>query len=212
MGIVGKLSSQAGDRTAKSNLAVAAQCLAKSELLAEIAGSLGGTEAALVGDCAEVLTEVAKQRPELVAPYAAKLVPLLVHKTTRIRWEAMHCMALTATGAAKIVAPLLPRLRETIASDTSVIVRDYAVDAVGAFAGTGKQASHEALPILKEALVAWNGKHAGHALDGIIQVARADTRHAKELHAIAKRYLDGATGVIRKSAKVLFKLTGEDMR
>ena len=65
---------------------VEAECLVTPKLLKEIVAGLAGREAALIGDCAEVLTEVARKRPDLVAPFASKLVPLLVPKTTCVRW------------------------------------------------------------------------------------------------------------------------------
>jgi hypothetical protein len=207
MSILNDLSSQKGDRTAKSNLAVAARCLKKPALMQEITGALTnaltGKNAALLGDCAEVFTEVAKAEPGLVAPYAGTLVSLIVHPTARVRWEAMHAIALTASAAPRTVAPLLPRLREIIKKDTSVIVRDYAVDAVGNYAGTGSAAAKAAFPILVEALAAWNGRQAGHALAGLREVARVTPARAPDLQAIAERYLEAGTGVTRKAAKAL---------
>jgi hypothetical protein len=207
MSILNDLSSQKGDRTAKSNLAVAARCLKKPSLMQEITGALTNAltakNAALLGDCAEVFTEVAKEKPGLVAPYAGTLVALIVHPTARVRWEAMHALALTASAAPRTVAPLLPRLREIIKSDTSVIVRDYAVDAVGSYAGTGSAAAKAAFPILVEALAAWEGKQAGHALKGLLEVARVTPGRAPELRAIAERFLEGGTGATRKTAKAL---------
>ncbi len=60
MSILNQLSSQAGDRTEAANRRVVAQCLADPTLLAEIAGGLQSKEAALAGDCAEVMTKVAE--------------------------------------------------------------------------------------------------------------------------------------------------------
>jgi hypothetical protein len=209
MSVLNDLSSNKGDRTAQSNLTVAARCLKKPALMQEIAGALTnaltGKNAALLGDCAEVFTEVAKEKPGLVAPYAGTLVALIVHPTTRVRWEAMHALALTAAAAPRTVAPLLPRLRDIIQHDASVIVRDYAVDAVGSYAGTGAAAAKAAFPILVEALAAWKGKQAGHALNGLLEAARVTPGRAPELRAIAERYLEGGTGVMRKAAKALLK-------
>ena len=211
MSVLNDLSSQKGDRTAQSNLTVAARCLKKPALLQEIAGALTnaltGKDVPLLGDCAEVFTEVAKANPGLVAPYAGTLVALILHPKTRVRWEAMHALALTAAAAPRTVAPLLPRLREIIKADESVIVRDYAVDAVGSYAGTGSAAAKASFPILVEALAAWKGKQAGHALNGLLEVARVTPGRAQELRAIAERYLEGGTGVTRKAAKALLKAT-----
>ncbi len=110
MGVLQQLSSQAGDRSEYSNRKVALRCLDQPELLAEIAAGLDSRDVKLVGDCAEVLTMVAETRPDLIAPYAKKLAVLLAHKTTRVRWEAMHALALVASQVPRVIASLLPRL------------------------------------------------------------------------------------------------------
>lgn len=182
MSILNQLSSQVGDRTEQSNLEVVALCLDQPALLAEIAAGLTRNEAALLGDCAEVLTKVAEERPDLVAPHANALTPLLAHKTTRVRWEAMHALALIAPELPQAIHSMLPRLREMIHNDSSVIVRDYATEAVANYARTGSQAAQAAYPILLEALTVWNEKHAGRALNGLSHVAAAAPELADELH------------------------------
>jgi hypothetical protein len=205
MSILNELSSQAGDRTEQSNLKVAAQCAARPSLLDEISGGLNGTDAALAGDCAEVFTEVAKQAPDLVVPYAKSLTGLLAHPTTRVRWEAMHALALIARLAPDAIAPILPRLGEMIRDDTSVIVRDYAVDAVGSYAATSPKAARAAYPILMEALTVWDGKQAAHALNGLAHVASAVPSLDNELLATGIRYHDSGRGIVQKAAKALIK-------
>ncbi len=214
MSVLSRLSSQVGDRSTRSNLRVAAQCLAQPALLTEIAGGLAGGDAALVGDCAEVLTEVAKQRPDLVAPYARDLAALLAHKTTRVRWEALHALALVASAAPGTIAALLGRLSDIIRDDSSVIVRDYAVDALSNYAKTGKKAALAARPILLEALTVWHGRQAAHALAGLTSVASAVPGLSGELRPIGVHYLGSERGVVRKAAKALLRATedGEDGR
>jgi hypothetical protein len=207
MGVLNHLSSQMGDRSTKSNLRIVAQCLAKPTMLDEIAGGLNSKEAALAGDCAEVFTEVAKKRPDLVAPYAKVLSILISHKTTRVRWEAMHALSLVATANFKIVAALLPRLGNIIRNDSSVIVRDYAVDAISNYAETSKKAALAACPLLIEALTVWNGKQAAHALNGLINVASAIPSLHCELRDIGVHYQDSGRGVVRQAAKALIKAT-----
>lgn len=208
MSVLDQLSSQVGDRTEKSNLKVVAQCLIEPALLAEIAEGLTNTDAACVGDCAEVMTKVAEERPELVAPYANALTGLLAHKTNRVRWEAMHALALIADLVPQVMASLLLRLPELVRSDPSVIVRDYAIDAVGNYAQTSEQAAQAAYPILVEALTVWNGKHAAHALDGLSNVATAAPGLAGKVGGIGFRYHDHGRGVVRKAAKRLLKAQG----
>jgi len=64
VGILSQLSSQVGDCTEAANRRVVAQCLANPDLLTEVLEGLKNKKAALVGDCAEVLTQVAEQSPE----------------------------------------------------------------------------------------------------------------------------------------------------
>jgi hypothetical protein len=205
MGILDQLSSRVSDRSAQSNLKAAARCLKQPALLREIAVGLRGQDAALVGDCAEVLTEVAKEKPDLVAPYAVDLAPLASHATTRVRWEALHALALVAALDTRVIATLLPRLDEIIRLDGSVIARDYAVDAVGRYAGSEASAARAAYPLLMEALTAWNGKQASHALNGLANAVAADAGMGEELRAIAARYIESDSGVVRKAAKALMK-------
>lgn len=205
MAILDQLSSQVGDRSEAANRQVALQCLDDPGLLIEIAAGLRGKDAALVGDCAEVFTMVAEQQPAWVAPYAEGLAALLNHKATRVRWEAMHALALVAAYVPTLMASLLATLGEKIVSDTSVIVRDHAVDAVANYAATSEAAARSAYPILKEALTAWDGKQAGHALKGLIHVAQKVPALQDELYGIGEAYFHSQKGVVRKAASEIVR-------
>ena len=208
MSVLDRLSSQTGDRTAASNRKGIAECLARPALLAEIAEGLAGKDAALLGDCAEVLTEVAKERPEWIAPYAGPLAGLLTHTTTRVRWEATHALALVAAQDPAVIPPLLPHLAQMIHDDASVIVRDYAVDAVGNYAATSEAAAQAACPVLVASLPLWNGKQAAHVLEGLVHVVSAAPGLGDELRPLGERYLDDGRARVRKAAKALVKATG----
>lgn len=205
MSVTGALSSQVGDRTEGANREVAARCLAEPELLREIADGLRSENAALVGDCAEVMTKVAESRPELVSPFAPALIALLSHQTTRVRWEAMHALALVAPLIAGRIRDLLPRLEEIIEADKSTIVRDHAVEAVGRYGGTGEGDALRAYPVLRQALTVWGGKHAGRALDGMTRIVPVAPKLRDELAEIGHRYLEHDRGVVKKAAGQLIR-------
>ncbi len=61
----------------------------------------------------------------------------------------MHCISLIAEHSPNIVKPILVQLKKIIDSDESIIVRDYAIDTVGNYAKTGKDAAQIAFPILE---------------------------------------------------------------
>ncbi len=207
MTLLNQLSSQVGDRTEYSNRKVVLKCLAEPTLLDEIVQGLKNKDAALLGDCIEVLTMVAEEHPEWVVPHAKQIASFLKHKTTRVRWEAMHALALVAMLAPKVIAKLLPQLGEMIRCDTSVIVRDHAVQAIGNYAATSRKAAQAAVPYLKQALVVWDGKQARHALNGLAKVAVAASKLKDELRPIGLGYTSHRRGVVRKAAKALVAAT-----
>jgi hypothetical protein len=203
VGILDQLSSSLGERKEQANLAAAKRCLADPGLLNDIAAGLASGDAARMGDCAEVFTHVAETRPDLVSPFAGLIVARMEHAATRVRWESMHALANIAGESPNTIAPLRNRLRKIIQSDTSVIVRDNAVRAVGNFASTSREAARAAFPILVEALTVWDEKHAALALHGLANLATRLPERARRLQEIADHYEQNPRGVIRKAARTL---------
>jgi hypothetical protein len=203
--ILSQLSSQVGDRTEASNRMIVHQCLENPHLLSGIAAGLKEPEAAIVGDCAEVLTQVAQENPDLVVPYADSLSVLIIHKNHRVRWEAIHALALIATSSPANITPLVPILAQLNRTDTSVIVRDHATDTLANYAATGKSAAESVYPYLVEMLTLWDGKQAGHALTGLANAAPLLPSRRDELCAIVSGYSASDRAVVRKAAKKLLK-------
>lgn len=203
--ILTKLSSQIGEKTEEGNRNVAKECLQDPTQLKEIGECLKGKNAALLGDCAEVLTKVAEENPVLVVPFAEQLQGLLEYKTTRVRWEAMHAIALMATHIPNQISTLLPQLKEIIHSDKSTIVRDYAVDTVCNYANVGKSEADVVFPLLKEALHLWEGKYRARVLNGLLNVSNQSPEYTLEIRGIAEEYIEDNKGVVKKAAKSLIK-------
>ncbi len=210
MSILAQLASRTGQRPEIANRKVAAKCIIQPALLNEVAKGFNTKDASLAGDCAEVMTQVAEEQPDLVAPYAKELFALLDHKSTRVRWEAMHALALSADRVPQLMRKNLARLGEIVRADSSIIVRDYAVDAVGQYAKSGRAAAEAAYPLLKKSLKVWDGRHAGHALRGLTNAGLSAPRLRKEILACGEAYLDHDKGVIRKAAKDLVRAAGSD--
>ena len=206
MSIVNQLTSQAGDRSEKSNLHVARQCLDKPELLYEIIASLTNKDVKLVGDCAEVLCEAARQKPDLIVPLFDHLIPLIQHKNTRIRWESMHAISFIAHLVPDQVIELFPALQQIIKNDGSIIVRDYAIDTIGNYAALKAEFARKAYPFLLEALQAWDGRHAGRVLDALSKIVDFLPDHRSELIEHVKPFENASKKVVQKNASRLLKL------
>jgi hypothetical protein len=205
MSIITKLSSQLGEKIEEGNRNVANECLQNPSLLLEISQGLMSKNAALIGDCAEVFTKVAEENPNLVVPYSEQLIGLLPHKTTRVRWESMHAIALITELIPDQISELIPHLKETIHQDKSTIVRDYAIDSVCHYANTGESQAETVFPLLKESLHLWEGKHRARVLKGLLNVSNKSSKNTLEVRAIAEEYIEDNRGVVKKAAKALIK-------
>ncbi len=203
--ILGQLSCRVGDRASNANQRVVGLCLEAPGLLEQIAAGLQAADPALMGDCAEVMTEVAKEKPALVVPYAPRLAHLIEHKKTRVRWEATHALALVTPLAPEIVADRLPQIGHIIRDDKSVIVRDYAVDALAAYAATGRSAASAAFPWLLEMLTAWEGKQAARALAGLEAVAEQVPENRAAIRQKVEGLANHPKSGVRRAAKRLIR-------
>lgn len=200
MTILSQLSSQVGDRSEAANQAVARQCLANPGLFQELVPGLQSPDASLAGDCTEVMCLAAASEPQSVANYAPLLEKLLFHRSTRVRWEAAHTLAYLAVYVPSQVASILPLLSEIIRADKSVIVRDYAIDILGNYASMDEEAAGRAYPLLVEAMAVWNGKHAGHALNGLANVAEKIPTLGPEIAALCEPYLQDQRKGVKQAA------------
>ena len=99
----------------------------------------------------------------------------------------------------------MPELVEKIALDKSVIVRDYAILTLGEYGGTSAEAARKAWPHLREALVLWEGKHTGKALEAMRKLVAVDAALKAEAQEIAGRFADHKSVKVRIMAKRLLK-------
>lgn len=203
MSVLQRLSSAVGDRSEASNKAVASEALDHPELLEEVAVGLDWRDPKLVGDCAEVFTEVAEVNPALVTPYVDDLIPLLDHKTTRVRWETTHALALVAALVPDQIVAIIPNLLAKIERDKSTIVRDYAVVALGEYGGSSPERAREMFPHLEWALWQWESKHAKLVLEAMSKLVAVEPALEPALRQAAAECLDHRRANVRKLAKKL---------
>lgn len=206
MSIVSKLSSQTGDRSEESNRVVAFECMENPELLKEIGLGLSSSDAKIAGDCAEVMTMVAAEEPMFAVPYIQSLLKLINHKSSRARWEAVHAISLTVEYASEPVTEALPVIMKLIEEDKSIIVRDYATDILANYGKAGKREAEIVYPLLKKSLYVYEGRHAGHALEGLKYVVGFLPEVKNEVYGIALEFTMHKKAVIAKAAKSLMKI------
>ena len=205
MEILNKPSSKQGDKTEKSNRIVAGKCIENPDLLKDIATGFLSSDKKLQSDCIEVFTMVSENHPDLIAPLADKILPLLNNKETKTRWEAVHTLSFIAVKIPEIIFSILPDLQELIEKDKSTIVRDYTIDTVANFARFDKNSSEKAFGILKTALDLWDEKHAKQVFKGFSNILDNQPLYKTEISKIVKPYLDAKKNVVVNEAKKIIK-------
>lgn len=168
-----QLASAQPGHTNQANHQIASMCVENPLLLEQISEGLLHPKVGFQADCAEVMTLVAEKNPSFVVPYMANLLPLAQSRNTRARWEAMHALALCTGEAPAFILAALPRLSRIAVDDSSVIVRDYATEAIARLASCGQQEAKEAFGALLAVLERWNDRHGRQLIPGFVQVARA---------------------------------------
>jgi ribulose 1,5-bisphosphate synthetase/thiazole synthase len=116
-------------------------------------------------------------------------------------------------NAISLIAGLIPQtiatnlnlLRNLIHDDSSTIIRDYAVDAVGHYAGVSATEAEKAYLILKEALYVGESKHAKQALHGLKAVALHLPEEQAEIRFLVSEFTGHKKGVVRKAAEAIIK-------
>jgi hypothetical protein len=205
MDVLIQLSSQVGDRTEDSNKRVASEVLKDPALLEQLAGGLASNDFKLAGDCAEVMTNVAAENPELVVPYADSLIRQIGHKDTRVRWESMHSLAEIASRIPNKMYAIVPKLAEIIASDKSVIVRGYAIRALGEYGSTSPTAARKVWPPLVKQSDRWEGKDTGKVLESLVTLVSCNLELSQKGREIAKRFQNNPSAKARTMARRLLK-------
>lgn len=204
--LLGRLSSQIGERSEEGNRYVAKMCLNEPSLLKEIKCGLTVSDDRLVGDCTEVLTFIAEQQPELIIQYSNDLLNLIDHKKSKVRWEAMHAISFIVGYIPDEITPLLPKLSRMINEDNSTIVRDYCIETFCQYARIGEKEALEVFPYLKIALYAWGGKHQARVLKGFLFICQSTDKFTLEIRGLTEDYIDDKRGVVKKAVKALVKL------
>lgn len=205
MEILNQLSSKQGDKTEKSNRLVAEQCIKNPQLIREICSGLIDRDKKIQSDCIEVFTMISENHPDLIVPYAEKILPLIANKETKTRWESVHTLSFIADKVPEIINSVLPELQNLIEKDKSTIVRDYALDTIANYAKVGKESSTQAYQILKEALSIWDEKHAKQVFKGFNHILDHHSSYKTEIGKIVKPYLDAKKNVVAKEASRIMK-------
>ncbi|WP_048600771.1 hypothetical protein [Rubeoparvulum massiliense] len=206
MSILDGLASVCGEKPKAANKAVAMQCIANPSHIAEIADHIGNQNHKIGADCAEVMTMIAEEQPELISSYAPTLLDHLKHKKSNVRWECAHALALTAHTIGDLLLGKLDDFLRIIENDDSIVVRDYITDILTNLAKIGEAEAKAVYPYLTQALVAHNRRHAGHAIDGLIHIASITDSFDADIIRLIEPSLMAEKKAVAGKANKLIKL------
>ncbi len=205
MSLLYQLSSMKNERSEQGNRTVASLIYENPEFIREIIQALQSKNIALLGDCLEVCTMVAENDPQLIAPYMDQIIQFNNHKNKRVRWEAIHAIALISPYNPDEIIKHWENLTAKFLHEKSVIVRDYIVVCAGNLAGTKLSNALLVYPFLIDALNAHNTHHAKLALEGLVNGLDYYTAQREEIEEVADLLSLHPKPSIKKAAKQLLK-------
>lgn len=205
MSIINKLSSQVGDKTEASNKLVSEECIKTPQLLTEIVDELSSKDQKMAADCAEVLTFVSENHPDLVAPHFDEIVPFLDHKHTKVRWEITHTIAQLASTNPAAIEKLLEPLQRMALSDQSKIVQDYSTIAIGNYGSSSEETAAEALPLLARILEIKGDKQAVRVIDGMSKLVAANPALSDDIRKVTASQANNTKSSIKRAYGKLIK-------
>lgn len=206
MSIIDKLSSNSNEKPTIANREVAKECISNPELIDEIVGNISSKNYKIAFDCAEVLTMISEEQPKLLHPYTESIFKHLKHKKANVRWEIAHSLALASHLNGDFIEGKLDEILEVITQDESIVVRDYTIDILVGYALIGEKEAKVVYPYLVKSLFVYNSRHAGHVLDGFINVVNKTDIFDKEILELIESFLNDKKKVVAKKAKYLNKL------
>ncbi|MGE5355417.1 MAG: hypothetical protein ACM3PT_04195 [Deltaproteobacteria bacterium] len=204
--ILNRLSSRQSDRTENSNRKVATICVENPALLNAISSGFESSDRKLKSDCIEVFTMVSEKTPEEVAPFFPKISKMIFERDNKTRWEAVHTLSFITSLVPHEIKTILPDLAEMIEKDNSVIVRDYALDIVARYAGSGAKEAAESFPILVSALDIWEERHAKQVFNGFINIIKHQPALKSKIKSISEQYTECKKKLAADLAKKILKL------
>lgn len=212
MNILEGLASVCGEKPSTANREAARQCMENPLNIKEIADNVGNKNLKIAADCAEVMTMIAEEKPELISSYAETLFSYLNHKKSNVRWECAHALALAAHTMGDAISLKLEDILRVIEEDDSIVVRDYAIDIFAGFAKIGEVEAKTAYSYLTQALTAHNSRHAGHAIEGFINITSKTDLFDVEILKLIEPYKTAEKKAVAAKANKLSKLILKKMK
>ncbi len=113
----------------------------------EIVNGLNNNNKAVASDCIKVLYEAGSRNPELLAPYAMDLLPLLNSTNNRLIWGGMTALAYIADLAAEVLFDNIDIILKAYKAG-SVITVDNSISVFAAICAADETYSKKVFPII----------------------------------------------------------------
>ncbi len=192
MSVLSRISSALGHGDGLPNLELA-QALCREpdpQAIRELVDALGSPTARVASDCLEVLEEIGKLEPHLIAPYVQQFLALLSGRNNRLVWGAMVALSTIATDQAAVLARHLPILLQALETG-SVITVDNAVSVLAAVSAALPSTRPRILPRLVAHLASCRPKDVAQHAERCAIAATTSTR--AELVAVLQKRLPELT-------------------
>jgi hypothetical protein len=190
--VISKLATSRGRKDEVPNQELA-RSLAESENRADVrklVQNLTSDNAGIQSDCIKTLYEIGYLKPELIAPYARQLLPLLKSRNNRLVWGAMIALSTIGALAADELYPAVSEIQKAMEKG-SIITVDAGVLALARIASGNARYNRAIFPYLIHHLQTCRPKEVPQHSEKILEAVTAGNR--AELISVIEKRLKSAT-------------------
>ena len=151
----------------------AAEAIENPNLLAETVETLAGASRRSRQNAAAVLSEVAKQRVDLVEPYASELIDALNRPEARTRWECLDALTVLVDANSRACDKAISGAEASLFDEESGPVRLSAMRFLCRLGSTTETRSEKTWPLIDEAIQCYHGDlEFGDMLNAVVDYSQ----------------------------------------
>ena len=169
---------------------------------------LAGKDKRVKGGCAEILSRVSEDHPDVVYPHVDLFLKNLGAKEPILRWEAVCTVGnLAGVDARKAIAPHVPAMVSLLA-DKSIVLQGHAVRALAKVAVANPKVAPAILGALIDSVEHFAGSRVGYVVEAMESFAAMKGLGGR-VRAFLGPYCDSEHAPVAKKARKAMKKAGK---
>jgi hypothetical protein len=202
--VIGMLSGKWEDGTRPRDLYERIISKSPGEYLPTLLEGIRSPERRVQSGCAELLTSLSEERPELVYPYVDIFVEGLEAPEPVVRWESVATLGnLAGVDSRGVVSRQVDRIAGNLSS--GAVLQGHSVRALSKIAMANPEMADSILNELLSAADLFPGKRMGLLIESMERFL-AEPRHVRIVETLVRPHAQSEIGVVARKARRVLRL------